>query len=79
MLTQHINNTYPTTTTTTTYLSLRKAATYTQKNTNTVKTLTDIHVLSGIRTHDPSVRACENGSFLRPRGHSDRLYYYYYY
>jgi hypothetical protein len=30
----------------------RKAATFTQDNTNT-----DIHALSGIRTHDPSVRA----------------------
>jgi hypothetical protein len=29
------------------------------KNTNTEKTGTDIHALSGIRTHDPSVRASE--------------------
>jgi hypothetical protein len=28
--------------------------------------------LSGIRTHDPSVRASENGSCLRPRGHCGR-------
>jgi hypothetical protein len=32
---------------------------------------TDIHALSGIRTHDPSVRASEDSSWLRPRGHSD--------
>jgi hypothetical protein len=28
---------------------------------------TDIHALSGIQTHDPSVRASENSSCLRPR------------
>jgi hypothetical protein len=28
--------------------------------------------LSGIRTHDPSVRADEDSSYLRPRGHCDR-------
>jgi hypothetical protein len=50
----------------------RKAATYTQKNTNTEYTRTDIHVSSGIRTHDPSVTAAEDGSCLRPRGHCDR-------
>jgi hypothetical protein len=33
---------------------------------------TDIHVLSGIRTHDPSVQTGEDGSCLRPRGHCDR-------
>jgi hypothetical protein len=33
----------------------RKAATYTQDNTNTEQTHTDIHVLSGIRTHDRSI------------------------
>jgi hypothetical protein len=31
-----------------------------------------IHALSGIGTHDPSVRAGEDGSCLRPRGHCDR-------
>jgi hypothetical protein len=41
----------------------RKAATYTQNN-------TDIYILSGIRTHDPSVWAGEDSSCLRPRGHS---------
>jgi hypothetical protein len=34
---------------------------------------TDIHALSGIRTHDPSVLASEATSWLRPRGHCDRL------
>jgi hypothetical protein len=46
----------------------RKASTYTQNNTNT-----EIHALSGIRTHDPSVRANGDCSCLRPRGHCDRL------
>jgi hypothetical protein len=35
---------------------------------------TDIHALSGIRTHDPSVRAGEDSSCLRPRGHCDRQF-----
>jgi hypothetical protein len=33
---------------------------------------TDILASSGIRTHDPSVRASEDGSCLRPRGHCAR-------
>jgi hypothetical protein len=33
---------------------------------------TDIHALGGIRTYDPSVRASEDNSCLRPRGHCDR-------
>jgi hypothetical protein len=33
---------------------------------------TNIHALSGIRTHDPSVRASEDSSCLRPHGHCDR-------
>jgi hypothetical protein len=33
---------------------------------------TNIHALSGIRAHDPSVRASEDSSCLRPRGHRDR-------
>jgi hypothetical protein len=32
-----------------------------------------IHFSSGIRTHYPSVRAREDSSCLRPRGHCDRL------
>jgi hypothetical protein len=51
----------------------RKAATYTQNNTNIEQTHTDIHALSEIRTHDPSVRASEDSSCPRPRGHCDRL------
>jgi hypothetical protein len=33
---------------------------------------TDIHALSGIRTHDPCVRATQDSSCLRPRGNCDR-------
>jgi hypothetical protein len=33
----------------------------------------NIHDLSGIRTHDHSLRASEDSSFLRPRGYCDRL------
>jgi hypothetical protein len=33
---------------------------------------TDIHTSSGIRTHDPSVSADEDGSCLRPRSHCDQ-------
>jgi hypothetical protein len=33
----------------------RKAGTYTQDNTNTEKTHTNIHALSGIWAHDPSI------------------------
>jgi hypothetical protein len=32
-----------------------------------------LHASSGIRTNDPSVRAGEDGSCLRPRGHCDWL------
>jgi hypothetical protein len=35
---------------------------------------TDIHTLCRIRTHDPSVRASEDSTCLRPRGHCDLLY-----
>jgi hypothetical protein len=31
-----------------------------------------MHALSGIQTHDPSVRASEDISYFRPRGHCDR-------
>jgi hypothetical protein len=33
---------------------------------------TDIQALSGIRTYDLSVRASEDGSWIRPRSHCDR-------
>jgi hypothetical protein len=36
---------------------------------------TDIHALSGIRTHDPSFRANEDSSWLRPRGYCNWLTY----
>jgi hypothetical protein len=37
----------------------------------------NIHALSGIQTHDPSVRASEDSSCLRPRGPCDRLSFHY--
>jgi hypothetical protein len=52
----------------------RKAATHTQNNTNTEYTYTDIRASSGIQSYDPSVRADEDGSRLRPRGHCDPLF-----
>jgi hypothetical protein len=54
------------------YTDGRKAATYTQDNTNTEQMHTNINALRGIRTHDPSVRASEESSYLRPRSHRDR-------
>jgi hypothetical protein len=45
----------------------------TQDNTNTGERRRDIHASSRIRTHDPSVRAGEDISCFRPRGHCDRL------
>jgi hypothetical protein len=44
----------------------------THKATQTEQTYTDIHALSGIRIHDPTVQAGEDSSCLRPRGHCDR-------
>jgi hypothetical protein len=38
-----------------------------------INSYTDIRALSGIRTHEPSVRASEDSSCLRPCGHYDRL------
>jgi hypothetical protein len=49
----------------------RKASTYTQNNTNTKLTHTDIHTLSGIRTHGPNVRASEGSSCLGLCGQCD--------
>jgi hypothetical protein len=37
------------------------------------QTQTNIHALSGIRTHDPRVREGEESSCLGSRGHCDRL------
>jgi hypothetical protein len=53
--------------------SRRKTATFPQNKTNTEQTQTDIHALSGLRTHDSSIRASEDISCLRPRGHCGRL------
>jgi hypothetical protein len=39
-----------------------------QHNTKKKKTRAHIHASSGIRTHDPSVRAVEDRTCLRPRG-----------
>jgi hypothetical protein len=50
----------------------RKTATYTQDNTNRINAHTNFHALSGIRTHNLSVRVSEDSSYLRPRGHCDR-------
>jgi hypothetical protein len=40
----------------------RNAATYTQGNTDTEKTHTDIHASSGFRTHDPIVWALDRAA-----------------
>jgi hypothetical protein len=45
----------------------------THRTTQTQYKHTDIHALSGIRNHDPSVLAGGDSSCLRPRGHCDRL------
>jgi hypothetical protein len=48
---------------------------YTEQNKRRINThITDIHALSGIRTHDLSVRASEDSSCLKLRGHCDRLW-----
>jgi hypothetical protein len=50
----------------------RKMHTHTHTHTET----TNIHTLSGIRTHDPSFRASEDSSCLRPLDYYDRHYSY---
>jgi hypothetical protein len=50
----------------------RKAAAYTQNSTKTEYTHTDIHASSGARTHDTSVQAGEDSSYIRQRGYRDR-------
>jgi hypothetical protein len=42
------------------------------RTTETQNKHTDIHVLSGIRTHDPTVLAGEECSRFRRRGHRDQ-------
>jgi hypothetical protein len=44
----------------------------THRRTQTQNKRKHIHALSGIRTHNPSVRASEDSSCHRPRGHCDR-------
>jgi hypothetical protein len=50
-----------------------------QKTQNTCKRIytPNINALSGIRTQDPSVRASEDSSCLRPRGYCDRPMFQY--
>jgi hypothetical protein len=38
----------------------------------------DIRALSGMESYDPRIRAREDSSYLRPRGHCDPLYSYIY-
>jgi hypothetical protein len=45
---------------------------HTGQHTHRINILTDIHALSGIRNHNPSVRASEDSSCLRPWGYCDR-------
>jgi hypothetical protein len=42
------------------------------RTTQTQNKHTDIYALTGIRTHDPSVRTSEDSLCLRPRGHCNR-------
>jgi hypothetical protein len=48
-----------------------KAFTYTGQHKHR-KTWTDVHALSGIQTHDPSVRAADDSTCLRLHSHCDR-------
>jgi hypothetical protein len=50
----------------------------TQTQNKRIQTSKFIHALSGIRNQDPSVRASEDISCLRPRGHCDPVYIYVY-
>jgi hypothetical protein len=45
---------------------------HTEQHKHRINAHTDIHALSGIRTHDPSVRASEDSSYLRPGDSCDR-------
>jgi hypothetical protein len=45
---------------------------HTGQHKHRIKAHTDIHASSGIRFHDPIVRASEDCSCLRPRDHRDR-------
>jgi hypothetical protein len=45
---------------------------HTEQHKHRTNAHTDIHALSGIRTHNPSFRVSEDSSCLRPYGHCDR-------
>jgi hypothetical protein len=45
---------------------------HTEQHKHRINAHRNINALSGIRTHDPSVRASEDSSCLRPRGHCQR-------
>jgi hypothetical protein len=49
----------------------------THRTTQHRKTRTHIHASSGIRNHDPSVRAAEDSTCLRPLGHWDQPNYFF--
>jgi hypothetical protein len=51
----------------------RPLPTHRTAQTQNKHTHTDKYALSGIRTHDPSVRASDDNSCLRPRGNCDQL------
>jgi hypothetical protein len=44
---------------------------YTRQHKHRINAHTNINALNGIRTNNPSVRASEDSSCLRPRGHCD--------
>jgi hypothetical protein len=48
---------------------------HTRQHIHRINAHTDIHALSRIRTDDPSVRASEDSSCLRPRGHCGRPFF----
>jgi hypothetical protein len=50
---------------------------YTEQYKHRINVDTDIHALSGIRTHDASVRAGDDCSCLRLHDHCDRLAWYF--
>jgi hypothetical protein len=45
---------------------------HTRQQKHRINAYTDIHALSGIRTHYPSLRAIEDSSCLKPCGHRNR-------
>jgi uncharacterized membrane protein len=51
---------------------------YTRQHKRRINAHTDIHALSGIRIQDPSVRAAEDSSYLKQRGHRDRQCFLYF-